>query len=286
MTGGDHRPERPPWSGSDVSFLRAARNLVRPLDVLALLAVPGVLLGVFALPDAVTQGLVLSHADPTPATTLTAHYVHDSADHLLGNLSVYALVVPVAYLLCCLAGRRREFLVAFVAYLLVLPPVLSVLDLLLLDSGVVLGFSGVVMAFVGFLPLALVWYARTVAGVGLQVDHAPGLFFLGLAGISLWVVPVRPTQLLLAAVASAIGLAYAHGARTALDGAAVRWPGSGAYVELAGAGLVAFAFGVAVGFPPGRVADGVIVNHYGHLLGYAIGFIAAYVAVRAAPPGR
>lgn len=280
MTGRDPYPGGPLAPESEESFLEAVRRLSRPVDWAALLAVPGVLVAVFLLPDAVKQGLVLSHGDPRPAAALTAHYVHLSTDHLVGNLSVYALVVPVAYLLCLFAGHRRTFFLAFTTYLLALPPVLSALDLVLLDGGVLLGFSGVLMAFVGFLPLAVVWYADRVAGLALDVDDAPGLFFMGLAGISLWSVPVGPAQVLLAAVAGATGLAYAVSARSAIDDATVEWPGPGAYLELGGAGLVAFTFGIAVGFPPMRVADGVVVDQYGHLLGYAIGFIAAYATVR------
>lgn len=278
MAGGDVLPEYA--TEPEQSFTGEFRRRARVGDALAIVAVPAVLVIAFLLPDETASGLVLSHADPTPAATLTAHYVHLEAGHLLGNLSVYALVVPVAYLLCLFADRRREFFVAFVTYVLALPPVLSVLDLALLEDGVLLGFSGVLMAFVGFLPVAIVWYAQVVADVDLHLDHAPGLFFLGLAAVALWTVPVTSLQLVLAGAAGLAGLAYALSARSALDGIASRWTGAGGYPELGGAGLVAFAFGVAVGFPTGPVTDGVVVNYYGHLLGYAIGFIAAYVTFR------
>ena len=264
----------------EVAFLDVLGDRWRPIDALALLGVPAVLVVGFLLPDAIASELALSHADPSPLAAVTAHYVHRSADHLVGNLSVYALVVPTGYLLCLLAGRRREFFVAFATYLLALPPVLSALDLALLPSGVVLGFSGVTMAFVGFLPVAIVWYVAAATGAAVDLDDAPALFFLGLAAIALWGVPTASFRALPAGAAGAIGLAYALGARPAFDGASLRWSGPGGYLELGAAGIVAFAFGIAVGFPEGGAAEGVVVNQYGHLLGYAIGFVAAYVTFR------
>ena len=269
-----------PGQEEDVAFVEALRGRWRAIDVLALLGLPAVLLGGFLLPDRIAEGLVLSHADPSPLAAVTAHYVHRSADHLVGNLSVYALVVPTGYLLCLLADRRREFFVAFATYLLALPPVLSALDLALLPAGVVLGFSGVAMAFVGFLPVAIVWYVAAAPGAAVDLDDAPALFFLGLAAIALWGVPTASFRVLLAGAAGAIGLAYALGARSAFDGASLRRSGPGGYPELGGVGLVAFAVGIAAGFPGGGAAEGVVVNQYGHLLGYSIGFVAAYVTFR------
>jgi hypothetical protein len=57
------------------------------LDLLALAAVPAVLLAVFALPEATRRSLAFAYHDPTTLTALSAHYLHFDADHLLANLA-------------------------------------------------------------------------------------------------------------------------------------------------------------------------------------------------------
>lgn len=255
----------------------------RPLDIVVLLAPPVVLLGIFALPSAVRAGLVFERTAPTLLTAFGAHFVHLQPAHLLGNLAVYALVAPTVYLLFLLAEARAEFLAVSATILLLFPFVLTGLDTLVLHRGTLVGFSGLAMAYTGVLPVAafLLLDERTDVAVGL--DDAPVFFLAGMSLIAVRVAPGR-NGLLIAVVVTAVALAYA-----ARIGRALPWPSwtrlrglldRSGYVELVLATPVVFAVAILAAFPTDPVGAGTVVNLFGHLLGYSLGFLATYVTVR------
>lgn len=270
--------------------LWSTRRGIYPFDLVALLAVPIALIGVFLLPTEARQSLVFEYARPTPVTAFASSWVHLGPVHLAVNLLGYLLVAPVAYLLSVASGRRTRFLVVFATFVLAFPALLSYLNLAVFRPAMSAGFSGVVMAFVGYLPLALADYLEDRADVGPSETLAPVLFFLGMglvAGLSVQSVERdRATVLLgtaglvLVAVLSALlywlstperATDVVEKMRTAADR-----PGNLELLVYAGAVFVSFLF---VAFPP-NVADGVtVVNVYVHLLGYALGFIATYTTV-------
>ena len=266
------------------SFAEVLRSTVRPADVLVLLATPVALLGVFALPEETRRALAFSYTDPTLWTAFTANYVHLGTEHLLANLASYALVVPLVYLLSALSGRRRRFFVAFTTFLVAFPAALSFLNLAVTRPGVTVGFSGVTMAFVGFLPLALAGFLSAHFEVDGELDLAGALFFAGLALVAVLSVRSPVTYGVAAAAVLAAALFFLSVAdlheRTRPDvRAAVQ---AGGYFELAAVAVVLFAALTMLAFPSDPVADDSIVNLYVHLLGYALGFIATYVTVHVA----
>ena len=267
------------------SFFDELRSAGRLRDLLMILAVPVVLLGVFSLSLEARQALAFSYTDPDIRTAFAANFVHLDVRHLGVNLAAYLLVVPTAYLLSVLSGRRDRFwfVCAFVTFLFVLPVLLSGLNLAIDRTGHVVGFSGIVMAFVGYLPVALSRYLGTYVGVGEHLDIAAVLFFAGLALIAILGAPSTVTAAL-AAVSVLAALLYLVPVLDGLERISrrtrtlVRVPG---YLEVAIASVVLFVGLTVVAFPSDpRTAMGV-VNLYAHLLGFAIGFIAAYVAVTA-----
>lgn len=265
------------------SFVRDVVDSVRLVDVACILVVPAVLLGVFALPEAVRRDYVFSYTDPTVLTAFTAPYVHLDAAHLLTNVGVYALVVPAVYLLSVLSGHRRRFLVAFVTFVLVFPAVLSSLNLAIMRPAVGYGFSGVVMAFFGFLPLALAGFVHRRFDVDAELDLAGVLFFAGMVLIAI----LSPASMVTYGLAAAAGLAallyglpmFGGDARFATNVRAAA--GATGHFELSVAALVAFLAFPFVAFPAAPGSGGVIVNVYVHLLGYALGFMATYVTLQA-----
>lgn len=268
---------------STQTFVRDVVDGVRLVDLACILAVPAVLLAVFALPPAVRQAYVFSYTDPTLLTAFTAAYVHLEATHLLTNLGVYALVVPAVYLLSVLGGNRRRFLVAFVTFVLAFPAVLSVLNLAVARPAVGYGFSGVVMAFFGFLPLALAGHLGRRFDVASELDLAGGLFFAGV-GLVAMLGPASPPTYGLAAAAGLAAVLYGLSVYEGNAGFAsdVRAAaGTAGHFELAVAGLVAFLAFPFVAFPPSPGSGGAIVNVYVHLLGYALGFMTTYVTLLA-----
>ncbi|WP_277539959.1 hypothetical protein [Haloarcula laminariae] len=272
-------------------------------DLLLVLAVPAALLAAATLPLSVRRSLVFEYADPTLYTATVSAFVHVGPGHLAVNLAGYALVVPVAYLLSVANGERRRFRVAFVSLLVACPPLLSYLNLAIVRTGGSAGFSGVLLALYGYLPLALATHAERQFDIGRRRTTAPLLFFVGLTLITLLTlgavatygvtVPYRGRTVavghvitatlvgLLAALALVLAL-YALSAtgergdwrerlRTAADRAG--------HFELAVVGLGLFLMLPLATFPVDPVVGGRVLNLYTHLLGYALGFIASYVLV-------
>lgn len=262
-------------------FLRDVVDAVRLVDVACILAVPAVILVVFSMPLAVREEYVFSYTEPTAVTAFTAAYVHLEATHLLTNLGVYALVVPAAYLLSVLGGNRRRFIVAFVTFVAVFPAVLSVLNLAVARPAVGYGFSGVVMAFFGFLPIALAGHVHRRFDVASELDLAGVLFFAGLVLIAM----LSPASLVTYGLAAAAGLgALLYGlpmldARTGLTRNVRAASGAAGHFELSVVALVAFLAFPFVAFPASPGSGAAIVNVYVHLLGYALGFIATYLTL-------
>jgi len=274
----------PPAVAAGESFFGRLGASLRGVDLVALLAVPAALVATFALPTDARLELAFSYADPTLYTAFESNFLHLDASHLLFNLGLYALVVPTAYLLSVLGDNREEFYAAFVTFLFVLPVVLSALNLAVPRAGLSLGFSGINMAFVGYLPVALAGYLRHNFGVAGDRQLSGGLFFAGLALVA--VLSVRTTVTY--AVAGVAALAALASLRAAVT-AGTRRPGSswslgsGGYLELAAVAVLLFAGGLAAAFPLDPVVDGTVVNVYTHFLGLSLGFLSTYLTVQVAP---
>lgn len=266
---------------SSVGLLAELRDGARPVDLLLLGSVPLLLVAVFVLFGGSRDRLVLSIAEPTSISVVTTHFVHLTADHLVANLAAYCFIVPVGYVLAAMSARREEFLVSFVGLLLALPPALSGLNLLVFDRGVSLGFSGMTMAFVGLLPLYLgAFVARPVYG-HYDRDVSPGLFFLGLGFIAARSVPAADVRRAVLVSSVLIALVYLRSTlpSSPLSGRSLSAIGS-REGQLAVTVVGVFLLGLVIGFP-GELASGtVVVNTYGHLLGYAFGFIVPYSTFR------
>ncbi|MBO4248787.1 hypothetical protein IL252_13265 [Halomicrobium sp. IBSBa] len=268
----------PRWSG------------LHPTDIAVLFSVP-ILLGlVFLLPLSTRQSLVFEYTDPTLLTAATAPFVHLSTSHLAVNVVGYFLVVPVAYLLSVASGRRSRFFAAFFTFVLVFPVLLSYLNLAVVRPAAGTGFSGVTMAFVGYLPLALADFLEAHADVGPSETVAPTLFFLGIAlvaGLSVQSVQqdratvwLGTAGLILTAILAALLYWLSAPDRVTdvvrkLRGISYR-PGNAELLGFSGVVFVSFFF---VAFPPTTATGATVVNVYVHLLGYALGFIATYTTV-------
>ncbi|MFB6250914.1 MAG: hypothetical protein ABEI27_04380, partial [Halobellus sp.] len=173
------------------SFGKAVRARARAVDVLLVAAVPVALVALFALPRPIRQSFALSYAEPTIVDAYVSNFVHLSLEHFLTNLLVYLVLAPTAYLCYLLADEADRFRIAFVVFLAVLPFVLSSLNAIVLRPLVGYGFSGVNMAFLGLLPLALVDYASVRFEPNFTIDHALTLFFSGSILIAVLIVPSR-----------------------------------------------------------------------------------------------
>jgi hypothetical protein len=163
--------------------------------------------------------------------------------------------------------------------LLVLPIPLSYLNLAVPRSSYTIGFSGLNMALFGFLLVELAAYLERYFTDQFSVKDAPAFFFLVTAFIaaphveSILAVVVLVVSLLMAVVYS-MGLLVTD----SLSPAAIKEniDRQGYFELLLVGGLVAVAF-VPISFPLTPVSEAGIINLYGHLTGFSIGFIAVYV---------
>lgn len=251
---------------------------VRDLVVLAL--VPTVLLAVYALPPEVRRGFALDHAAPTLLTAFTSHFVHLSSAHLLANLAGYLLVVPTGYALAVASGRRRQFFVVFAAFLGSLPLLLSGLNLLFPRPTVGVGFSGVLLAFVGYLPFAFMSFIGSTFDVDVDAGQSHWLFFFGL-GVVAYVAAPGVYGLGLAAAATLAGVLYLLPVVETVDRTQVAsWRSTLAvsgYGELVLLGTALFFIYPFVAFPTDFVVASGVINVYTHALGFCLGYITTYV---------
>lgn len=270
--------------GPDADFRAALVAASRPSDAAALAVVPALLFAAFALPETTRVSLVLDYESPTLAAAYASHFVHFSVPHLATNLAAYVLAVVPAYCYCALAGRRADFFVTFGVVLVVFPLALSALNVALVRPRVGYGFSGLATAFVGFLPVSLALYARERVAPAVTLDHAPLLFFAGVGVIAALAAPT--TALGAIALAGAgVGVAlYGRSLWRALGRSGFRRAAARVgYAEFSVVGALLVVLFPFVAFPQTIAVDGGVLNVYTHLLGYCLGFIAPYGALRAAP---
>lgn len=250
------------------------------VDLVALVTVPAVLVWVFLLPASVVEPWRLAVLDPTVPAAFLSHFVHGSVDHLLSNLLGYALLAPLTYALCVAAGRRREFLVSFATFIVAFPLALSGLNVALVRPSVGYGFSGIVMALLGLMTLAVGWYVEARFDAELDASHAPLGFFLVAGVIAAAAAPPSPLRLAALGLAAFATLLYLTSAVSAAGGLSrlvtsrdVAAPGR---VELAVAGLLTALLFPLAAFPPDPVSPGTVLNLYEHALGFCLGFVVPY----------
>lgn len=262
-------------------------ELVRPVDVAFLLAVPCTLLAIFLLPKSVQEGLALSYAQPTAFTMYASHFVHLQASSLLANLLVFLLVVSPALLASIRSGRRRRFYVVAFTILLAFPFVLSSLNMLFPRPRIGTGFSGINFAFVGYLPHALAdrIEADRPATTRTARTFLPAVFFVGTAVIVLRMsapLGVTPhTGSWLTAIGAGSVLAVGTCVRPVVRRPR---PRTRSLVEtvppLVPFGSVLFVLVIVAGFPSSGYGGRVIINVFLHFLGYSLGYLVPYVAFR------
>jgi hypothetical protein len=279
------------------------RTLIRrvsPVDALLLASVPLAILAVFSLPAATRETLVFQYAAPSVRTAFLAPFVHFDPGHLLFNLVGYALIVSALYVLSLSAGHLREFRVVFLALLVSSPLLLSYLNLTVVRGGVTFGFSGVLMAYYGYLPLTLAEHAESRLDLGQVRTVAPLLFFVGLTLVTIQTlravlanpvtvavdgVPTSVTWVLVATLAELLVLLvvvvvfyslYVAGGQTDLRTRLVRTVEKEGHFELAVLATVLFLAIPFLTFPADPIVGERVFNLYVHFVGYALGFIATF----------
>lgn len=245
------------------------------LDVAILLSVPVVLIVLFHLPLEIRHSLRLSYTDPALHTAFISHFIHADPLHLLINLVGYVICTGLTYACCVLAGRRRHFFVVFATILVVFPLVFSVLNLLPNRPGVSYGFSGILMAFVGFLPLSIAWYAGRWLDRHITSIHGFLLYSTGQAFVVLVHLPAVTSlrTLVLIPLGAGILTAPSISVRTVITNTS-RHLGA---LELGLVSVIVYLVLLVTAFPVESVWHGSIVNIYLHAIGFTCGFLVPFM---------
>jgi len=250
-------------------------------DVALLLVAPVVLIILATLPIDFRRSMAFSYTEPTVLTAFTAHYIHLTVPHLVGNLAGFLLLSTLAYGLSCLAERRWLFIVASLTFLLAFPLVLSALNLAVPRDAIGYGFSGVTMAFFAYIVVMLFTAIDKTTDLHVR-PYLPAIFIISVAYISLLIfslsaisVPfVGAAVFMIAVYVRNFGFEAIHRVRSELSRLCAR-PLVGELVVVAT--IVSVIYPV-VGFPASS-PTGVQVNVYVHFLGYALAFIATYISL-------
>lgn len=255
------------------------------IDVAFVAYVPIVLGVVFLLPLELRRELALLYTQPSIRTMYASHFVHLSHPHLAANLIVYLLVVPFSAAVSVWSGRRRRFYLVAFTILLVFPLVLSGLNVLFPRPRIGMGFSGMNMAFVGYLPHVL---SDRFEAENPESDRGRAAllalaFFVGTAIVTVRLVasldgaPRVGLEWLLAAgvgsLAAAVGLT-----RPLVSCLRSQGISGGTVPPLAALGSLLFVLLMVIGFPEVSPTGGSVVNLLLHLLGYSFGYLVPYVA--------
>lgn len=276
-------PERHPWSppAPRPSVSRLLRADAHPLDLLALAVVPVALVWIFLLPEATRTSLVFVYDDPDPLRALAAPYVHLHEGHLGLNLLVYGAVVPLAYLLDVLSGNRQRFFIVFVTLLLALAPVVSYLNLAVVRPGATVGFSVVNLGFVGYLALSMGDFTRAFFLPRARLNVAAMAYLVGLAWVAVLTDQTAAMYALAGGTLALVGVYLVvvisrHRATLAGLDRATRWTGG---FDLLVVSAVVFLVVPVFAFGAGPEVNDVTINLYGHFTGFALGFLAPFLAV-------
>lgn len=268
-------------------LLEELRYRSRIVDLVLIALVPVLLVSVYRLPMSAKLSLSLHYVDPTPMAVFASHYIHFTEGHLLSNVLGYIVIVPFTYVLAILARRRREFLLTFATFLFVFPIVISGLNIIIERPRIGYGFSGIAMAFLGYLAVVLADFVSSQLVVDVRDDHSPVLFFIVIGFIALWAVPVTPASLFAASMAGVGGVISSRRLLSDLGSISLRGirtvAGRTGFFEIAVIGVYLFLLFPFAAFPRHPVGDGRILNIYTHLLGFCLGYLVPYLSFRLLP---
>lgn len=254
------------------------------LDVGLIVSISVVLIVLFSLSLETKRTLAFSYTEPTLLTAFTSHYIHFSVVHLLVNVIGYSLIVSTVYLCAIAANRRTQFFVVFTVFLLFLPFVLSAFNLVFPRAGIGVGFSGVIMAFLGYLPIVLTTLLGTQLDLSMNGIHSSWLFFFGFAIIAVAAVPgLYGIGIAVVAVLSGIlfllpVIEKVHQEGIQSETVGLFEAGSAEFLMVA---LVTFLTYPIIAFPRDTTVIGGQINVYSHALGFCFGYLTTYVTVLA-----
>lgn len=253
-------------------FLTEVRTESKVSDLIIILAVAAVLTLVYLLPKPFQRSLMLDFADPSILNLWTSAYVHRGFRHFSGNLSAYIILISLNYLLLVLANERDYFRSVFFAFLFLLPPVIAILNIVLIGRGNGAGFSGVDSALVGLLIVSVAVFLNKRVSEDISPKH----------GVVLLLVAFAVITETYAGIPGAVAILFVSGVLAVYDATQIgveevrtaarkvySMPG---HFELALFASFVFLISPWALFPRAIAEDGTVVNILSHYLGFVFGF--------------
>ncbi|KXB07860.1 hypothetical protein AKJ58_01605 [candidate division MSBL1 archaeon SCGC-AAA385D11] len=265
-------------------LLKEIAEHVELKDILLIVSVPVVAILVFLLPDSTQEALVLNYKDPSPVTLFTKTFVHRGVDHLKNNLTAYIFFAVPSFLMSALTRQKRRFYLCFLLFVLVFPFILSSLNLHFIDAETGRGLSGVVSAFLGFMPVSVYLFLKEKMAEDLKISFSVSLVLFALGSIAfLFVGPLAQKLLWLVIIYSLAVFTLWSSTREvdfgklieSLKGELARQN----YLLFSTVSVLVFLLSVPLLFPVELVRGGGFVNVLAHYFGFALGFFVPYLAV-------
>jgi len=266
----------------DISNISKMPHFKRDLFLLVVV-VPVILSLVFLLPESTKTQLILNKNSPQLPTLFTSHFVHLDADHFLGNVIFYIILVIPVYTLNLLAGQVRKFYFMVLSFFFLLPFLISIADLLLVPGNASsLGFSGIVSAFLGFLPYSALMYFKKTCNwkVGILPFLNIIIFFtFGIVALTYFV----STLYILILLAIVWGLFFGFAAMVVRNASLKKSLSSIKYAlgkkKLLQIVPIIYLIGLASLFPKKIIIGNNVVGIHIHYFGFIFGFFVPYIFI-------
>lgn len=144
------------------------KALIRDVFIL-FLVIPLVLTLLLYLPATWRKVMVFNRDSPTLLSHFTTNFIHSDFKHLSENLLWYFIITPQLYLFNLASHNKRRFYIFLVFAFLILPWLLAgVRTSIEWGSKKEMGFSGITLAFLGFLPYSVFNFLRE-KGLDLEI---------------------------------------------------------------------------------------------------------------------
>lgn len=258
-------------------FLKELSEAVDWPDLVLILAIPLLLSVVFFFPRPIQNGLYLDYGNPLLLTFWGSSFVHRGVNHLLNNLVAYCLVISIVYLLLAFARKQRLFRYTMISFLLVVPPLIALANIVFIGRGTGAGFSGIGSAFFGFLLLSIFVFVRSRISNEIETSYSVVLFLI-VAGIIAIIYDQTEIGAFILLLSSILVTIYVY--RVGFD--ELKTAGSKLMSNPGYLLLVLLATHLSLAspfllFPQEITSDGTTVNILSHYVGLVLGYFGPTV---------
>lgn len=158
-----------------ISYKRAIKNFLSQnwKDLIVIFIVPPALFLLFLLPNKVKEMLVLHRDYSNVYDIFTTNFIHEDFSHLAFNITAYAVVILLLYILLLTLNKKELFYTLLILNLSVVPILISLVWIpvnKLVWTGALrtLGFSGIVSSISGMVIYAYILLLHKKLGLTLS----------------------------------------------------------------------------------------------------------------------